>query len=772
MPDVPSSSGLGSGDAAAAIPTEDPGHGDTVRAKSDRPGPPADSRRRFLPEVQFLRAVSVLLVVVYHLAPGVVPGGFVGVDTFFVISGFLITGNMVREVHRTGRLSLAGFWAARARRILPAGLSTILVTCLVSLLLLPATRWSDLGRQALGSALYVQNWVLAAQSVDYLAAANVPTPLQHFWSLAVEEQFYLVWPVLLALVVLGVRRAARRRGAAGVREGALGIDRARRVDRALLIALAVVTAASLAFNLLYTAPGRPESYFITPTRLWELAAGGILGIVLRHTDRHSLVRRGLVLAGVGMILVAAVTYSDHTVFPGWAALLPVTGALLVIAGGRTHGAGSLTWLVDRRPVQRLGDISYSLYLWHWPFIVWWTALRPQPLWWEPVLVAAASIAAAAFSYYVIEQPFRRPVQRRRWPTLVIAATASLVVATVGSLPASLAGWQARQRESAAAALPPIGAPVPDDPARSPGSGTGPQDSSADGRSGAAPTPQAVTGPVVRLGADSVGPDGYQVWASEPHTIVPDPVTAGDQPRQPAGCSLGSDDPNYRECVFGPADADFTIALVGDSHAGNWYPALDRIAQARHWRVITYLHNSCPFSTSTRVMEAEGHIVCKKPNALALERILERHDVDAVLTTAFTVPYEDDGSDLQAGAAGFISVWKKLNNAGIKVVAIRDTPGWTSAPRECVAQNLDDPTPCTRPMTNGPDPLVAATRNYSKVPLIDMNDKLVIDGRCPAVIGNLLVYRDQNHLTVEYSQSLAPYLATRLDDALTRAGTTG
>lgn len=706
--------------------------------------PPADERRRFLPEVQFLRAVSVLLVVAYHLAPTNVPGGFIGVDTFFVISGFLITGNMAREVHRTGGLSLSRFYAARARRILPAGLTTVLVTGLVSVLVLPSTAWTELSHQAIGSALYVQNWVLAAQSVDYLAAADAPSPLQHFWSLAVEEQFYLLWPVLIALVALGVRRAAARSRARRAEPASAG-----GADRALLVTLGVVVAASLAFSIAYTSPARPDSYYITPTRLWELGAGGLLGILLRHTERFARLRRALVLAGLGLILGAAWAYSATTVFPGFAALAPVAGALLVIAGGRTQGWGSVTWLVDRRPVQWLGDVSYSLYLWHWPLVVWWRTLRPEPAPWEGWAVLAASIVVAGLSHRFVEQPFRRPVGVRRRATILVAVASSACVAAVGFLPAALAAREAQRAEAQAAALPP-------------GIGQDTTEPSA--------TPSASPTPRIPYGAAAIDGNTYQVWVAEPHVIVPDPVTAGQQPRQPAQCIVGATDPGFHECVFGPPDPVLTVALVGDSHAGNWYPALDLVAQQRHWRIVTYLHNSCPFSSATRVMEAQGAIECRTPNRAILQRIIQRGDVNVVLTTAFIVPYEPDPSDLPAGATGFIDFWHQLNRAGIKVVAIADTPGWTTPPAACVAEHLTDPTPCTRPMTNGPDPLVAATRAEPKVPLIDMNDRIVVAGVCPAVIGNVLVYRDQNHLTVEYSQSLAPYLGERLDAAIPRAGT--
>ncbi|HEX2247646.1 MAG TPA: acyltransferase, partial [Arthrobacter sp.] len=217
--------------------------------------------RKFLPEIQALRALAVLMVVAYHLEPRWLPGGFVGVDVFFVISGFLITGHMLREVARTGTVSLRHFWGARIRRILPAALLTVVVVLVVTPLIAPMTQWPQIGIQALASTFYVQNWALAANAVDYLAATESATALQHFWSLAVEEQFYVFWPLLVLLAAYLVRKSnARLRAGGQLRRASYSVTRC----AGLLFAL--VTAASLVFGIWYTAGGSPAAYFITPTR--------------------------------------------------------------------------------------------------------------------------------------------------------------------------------------------------------------------------------------------------------------------------------------------------------------------------------------------------------------------------------------------------------------------------------------------------------------------------------------------------------------------------
>lgn len=309
--------------------------------------------RDFRPEVQALRALAVALVVVYHLRADWLPGGYIGVDVFFVISGFLITGIMAREVERTGGLRLGHFYARRARRILPAAAVTIVVVVAAAVTFLPPTRWLSVGDQALSSALFFQNWLLAAESVDYLAEGSAPSPFQHFWSLAIEEQFYSLWPVVL-VVLAGVLARAARPGAFRVAAAAV---------------LVVITGASLLTSVLMTATGEPSAYFVTHTRAWELGAGGLLALVGTSGRPDSRAMGVLSWAGVAAILIAAFTFTGATAFPGIAAVLPVAGTMAVIYAGRSTGGWSTRWIVDRPSVQWLGNASYSLYLWHWPVIV-------------------------------------------------------------------------------------------------------------------------------------------------------------------------------------------------------------------------------------------------------------------------------------------------------------------------------------------------------------------------------------------------------------------
>src|SRR3954470_14553381 len=325
-------------------------------------------------EIQALRALAVALVVVCHSWPHVLPGGFVGVDVFFVISGYLITAQLLAEVRRRGTVSLTGFWARRARRILPAALLVLAGCALATLAWVPQNHWQQFLDEIRASTAYVENWQLAHTATDYFAnAASVQSPVQHYWSLSAEEQFYLVWPGLIGLTVLVGRRYS------------------------LAIAMGGLGLASLAYSIYDTHANPAAAYFITPTRAWEFAAGGLLALppVARRSPLFAW-------AGLAAIAVAAVTYSADTAFPGIAAALPVGGAAAVIwAAAPTAG-------MRLRPVQYLGDISYSVYLWHWPLLILTPYVLDRERLGTPWLLALVGLTRvlAALSKRFVEDPLR------------------------------------------------------------------------------------------------------------------------------------------------------------------------------------------------------------------------------------------------------------------------------------------------------------------------------------------------------------------------------
>ncbi|MEV0953085.1 acyltransferase family protein [Promicromonospora sp. NPDC050249] len=683
----------------------------TDRRRSRR----ASTQRKFLPEVQALRALAVALVIVYHLEPRLVPGGFIGVDVFFVISGFLISGHMLREVRETGRLSLARFWANRARRILPAGLLVIGLTSAVSTWVIASSEWLNLQRQALASIFYVQNWLLARDSVDYLAADNAPTPFQHFWSLAVEEQFYLLWPLVVVVMAALAVRTAR----AGRRP---------RVGRWVFAGFGVLVAASFVWSVLEVQAQDPSAYFVTTTRLWELGAGGMLAVVLRHTERFALARAFLALAGLGTIAAGAFLMSSETPFPGVAALVPVLGTVAVIAAGRTHGAGSLTWLVDRSWVQWLGNVSYSAYLWHFPVIVFfvaWADRDPRPF--ESVGLLALALVAAQASYTLVEQPLRTARWARRGNTRVLVAAA--VAMAVTSVVALVPGYRAAQEEQEWVER-------ADVVTIAEGSG---------------------------FGAEAVHDGIFPAYVTDERVLVPNVADLGKElaPMFSNGCTSGEADGVTKGCTFGDTTGEHTIALVGDSHMRMLGTPLVSIAEKNGWRVRTYLHNSCPFALEPRTLP--GGPACVEANQATLEDLLA-DPPDVVVTTFYSgSEFRPSGSGRPPGVEGLRQVWDELEDAGSRVIVIADAPRPRGDVTECVADHQADPARCDVSRAEALDQpgartLRQAVEESGRVELVDLTDYYCDSERCPAVVGNVLVYRDGNHVTDTYARSLQPYLA--------------
>lgn len=342
------------------------------------------------PEIQALRALAIGAVVLYHFWPRLAPGGQVGVDVFFVVSGFLITGMLVREAEGSGRLALKAFYVRRARRLLPAAGVVLFTSTLVALLVVPRVHWPQLAREALGSALYAQNFVLIASDRTPGARTLDNSPLRHFWSLSVEEQIYVVWPLL---IIAGLALSNR-----------LGVP----VRTTVAVALVSIAVASFLWNLRATELDGTVAYFSTAGRAWEFAVGGLLVFVADSGGRVAEHWRAAASwLGLALIAVALVVATDGVAFPGWVVLLPVVGTAMITWAGTSVHRWSPHRIAGAPPVQWLGDISYSLYLWHWPIVVLTPFITgvPSESWLMLLLLALALLLAWATTRWV-EKPFR------------------------------------------------------------------------------------------------------------------------------------------------------------------------------------------------------------------------------------------------------------------------------------------------------------------------------------------------------------------------------
>jgi peptidoglycan/LPS O-acetylase OafA/YrhL len=672
--------------------------------------------------VQGLRAIAVGVVVLYHAGATWLPGGYVGVDVFFVISGFLITGGLVQELARTGTISFAEFYARRARRILPAAFIAIVVTCAASWFLLPPLRRERLGWDAFGAGAYFENWRLAGISTDYLQSNQAASPFQHFWSLAVEEQFYLVWPLLLVA------------GASYLRKGGVGSApiRSRWFRPALFLTVSVVGVPSFLLSIALTARDPAGAYFVTHTRVWELAIGALLAIALPRGRIPST--GGAILAWLGLvgILTAAVLYTTATPFPGYHALLPTVGAVAVIMGGG-HRYGPVR-LIGTRPFTWLGDLSYSYYLWHWPLIVLVTAqLGGDISFKQGSVVALVALLPSWLSLKYVE----RPIQFSE--SLRVNVQASLAMGVALSVAASVAGMLL------------VYSVWPPPPPR-----TGPiltaevSEEEADEPRGAAV-----------LGADPRD-DALGAPSSVAGEVIPAVDAAG---RDVAGCPTLRAETDVDPCTYGAPDGGTRIALVGDSHAAQWAPALNEAGKGAGWRITEYTKQNCPAAGVTSILEGGVDATCGEWTADVLQRLREAPPDVAVFSGVDRVVQLPDGGAADPAtshslqASGLASIWRELEGLGVRVIALRDTPRPKIDIPDCISGHREDLMQCTfdRVSANGNGQSMVQAAEMAEVPLIDLNDAICPTDLCAPIIGHVIVYADDNHITATYASSLAPRL---------------
>ncbi len=683
----------------------------------------------YLPHIQGLRAIAVLLVVVYHFWPGRLTGGYIGVDVFFVISGFLITQQLARQLERTDRIALPSFYAKRARRLLPAAITVLVFASLATLFVMPLSSLTENVREILASTFYVENWVLALNSVDYLAAANEASLVQHYWSLSLEEQFYLFWPVLMLGASVFAVRVLKRRKWVG-----------------LIAVLAVVGVVSFGLSVFLTATDAAAAYFVTYTRVWEFAVGGALALLPRLRPTRAWQSNILGWGGIAVVLGCGYLFTASTPFPGYMAALPVLGTAAIIVAHHREKPWDAGRVLSWRPVAFIGDISYSLYLWHWPLIV----IAPYIPGWG--LSIGNRIALFLFCFLLawltkrfIEDPVRgwRFFTVRRPRATLIGVVAAMAVSTlfVGG------AWAVQQPKYDAEAT--QLAQTLDSPPECFGAASGPTD-------GLAPIDPVCVNPELN------------------GLIIPSPGFGNaDRPEHPECLSTLNDD-TVRDCQYGSDDPDAPqIALIGDSHAYALMDPFIAMAESNGWRLTTYLKGGCPWTTTPLAARDAFAVSCDSWRSSLGSALASHEPFDAVFTAALTdrdVPGTSD--DEAVAASGYAKAWTTVLDAGTPVVTVVDNPAWEDDPNKCL--RTEDAAACVIPREDGLadfDPIVMAATSSAAagqdVTLLDFSDTYCTETECPAVVGGANVYRDANHLTRTFAFTLEPMLNRALKSAVAR-----
>jgi peptidoglycan/LPS O-acetylase OafA/YrhL len=687
----------------------------------------------FRQDIQGLRALAVLLVILDHARIGPFHGGFIGVDVFFVISGFLITGLLVSEAERTGRASLLGFYARRARRILPAATLVIVATVAASLYFLSAVEADGAIEDALWATFFAANFKLAHDGTDYFQSDTPPSPLQHYWSLAVEEQFYLVWPLLVLLLCLYAAWRARRSAgqrSLGPRVRDLGVS-----------PLVVVVGISFAFSVSYSTTDPVSAYFSPFTRAWELGIGALVACLsTRLILLKPAVQALLSWGGLAAVVIASLAFTGATVFPGYAAALPVVGTAALLAGGLRAARWGPQRLLSMTPMRAMGDWSYSLYLWHWPALIIVTEAWRPAVGWRGLLVMAFVVPLSAASYYFVENPFRRAqvfrVRRLRGALLypaVVIVTLPMLAAANTVVEGELNGG---------------GPPITVEEF---GQGDPQQDQ------------------VVALVQASVkaAEDGFDIPAN----------------LKPSLLDLGSDIPDLGKCQYfeinddrplcprGDTDGDKTLVLIGDSHARQWVPALDVLSQRYGYTAYFLIREGCPSSDVTPWMVHGGPSTdCEAFQDWAREQVEQLHpDVVLLGSEANRRGFTGDDGELVNDEETMATMYRDgmerevdylSPNAG-RVIVIGDPPAVMEHPGRCLSERDATLKSCLSTEDEVSlvfiDSLRQAAANKG-VQFVETAAWFCVDGLCPSVVGDYIAHRDRTHI----SQSYAGYLSDELE----------
>lgn len=702
----------------------------TRPAQSTDPGPPpiapAAPRRTagYRHDLDGLRGVAIALVALFHVWFGRVSGG---VDVFLALSGFFFGSSVLRHALKPGSsLSPLPQLTRLVRRLLPTLIVVLAAAAVLTVLVQPQTRWETFADQSLASLGYYQNWELAATASNYLRAGEAVSPLQHIWSMSVQGQFY----VSFLLLVLGLAAVLRRR---------IGSGRLRAI---YIVVFGVLTVASFVYAITAHQSDQVTAYYNSFARAWELLLGVLVGALLPFIAWPMWLRTVLAALGLLAVLSCGALIDGVKQFPGPWALVPVGAAmLLILAGGNRSAhpstAGRLPLpnrLLATRPLVRLGAMAYSLYLWHWPLLIFWLAFTggAHARFWDGLAILLVSGILAYLTMRFVEEPlrYRAASGGLRRPTLVGGTAVVLLGVTLTATSFTWREHVADQRANGEELLTLSATDYPGARALLDG----------------ARVPQLPFRPTVLEAADDI------------------PESTSD------GCISDFDNVGIINCTYGDVSASRTIALAGGSHAEHWITALDILGKEHHFKVVTYLKMGCPLTTETMPLvmgDNRPYPKCRQWNERVMAKLIRDHP-DFVFTTS-TRPWNIKPGDTMPGT--YIGIWQTFADHQIPVLAMRDTPwlvrdGQPFLPADCLAKG-GDAVSCgikRSQVLSAHNQTLDFVDRFPMLKVLDMSDAVCRDDFCRAIEGNVLVYHDAHHLSATYMRTMTPELGRQIGAA--------
>ena len=683
-----------------------------------------------------LRGVAIAMVAVFHIWFGRVSGG---VDVFLALSGFFFGGRLLRAALTPGSaLSPVPELARLIRRLLPALVVVLAASAVLTILVQPETRWETFADQSLASLGYYQNWELANTASNYLRAGEAVSPLQHIWSMSVQGQFYLSFLLLIFGLAFLLRRL-------------LG----RHLRATLIVLLTALTIASFVYAIIAHNHDQATAYYNSFARAWELLLGALVGALVPHVRWPMWLRTIVAFVSLAVILSCGAFIDGVQEFPGPWALVPVGATILFILSAANRVADpnvpsdrlpAPNRLLATAPFVSLGAMAYSLYLWHWPLLIFWLAYsgRTKANFVEGAIVLLVSIALAWLTTKYVEDPLRvrssstapkaaKPAvgvplwTRLRRPTIVLGSTVTLLGV---ALTATSFTWREHMTVQRANGKELSGLSSRDYPG-------------ARALVNKVRVPKLPMRPTVLEAEDDI------------------PITTTE------GCISDFDNTDVIKCTYGDESAKRTIALAGGSHAEHWITALDLLGRKHGFKVVTYLKMGCPLTTEEKPLvmgNNQAYPKCREWNERVMPELIA--DRPAYVFTTSTRPWNTKPGDVMPGT--YVGIWEEFANAGIPVLAMRDTPwivrdGEPFFPVDCLASG-EESISCgidRSEVLSDHNPTLDFVTRFPLLKPLDMSDAVCREDYCRAVEGNVLIYHDSHHFTTTYMRTMTNELGRQI-----------
>lgn len=656
------------------------------------------TEKRFRPEIEGVRVFAALLVAIYHIWLGSVSGG---VDVFFIVSGYLITISLLTKMENVGKINYHEYVLGLARRLFPLAFTVLISIVIISFMIMPQLQWKQIISEIFSSAFYFQNWQLATNAVDYLAQNNEASPLQHFWALSIQGQFYITWPFIIFMTYWLAKKILKTP-----------------VRKTLLVVLSIMFIASISYSIYITNENQPWAYFDTFARVWEFSLGGILALLLPYLRFTKVISIVIGWLGLGIICFTGILLPVSTVFPGYAALLPITGVILVIISAENTSKFGVDRFLGTKPFQYFGKISYGFYLWHWPLLIFYYTFFGTDVISivDGTLIMVATAILSIITVKLVETPIRK-ISVKQSKRKLVGSLAILIIPLV----LLNTSWNIYAN------------------------------SKVDSVFSGAYTVEDYPGAAAAFGDAIANSDIEPIMQeSEDSSLLPAFYSSSK-------CYANNkEETEVKICSFGNTEnPDFVIALVGGSHSGHWFPALEELSEKHNFQIDVYNKDGCRFSDD----DMNGVLTepCMEWNENVVEVLLENAP-DLIFTTA-TV---NNGSEVPTG---YVNQFKKFEGK-IEIFAIRDNPRMDENIPLCLeTKSLEECSKLRVEALAEEIPWENTEGIPSNVTFADLSNAFCDDDTCFPVIGNVIVYRDQAHLTTLYVKTLAPYVEEHLLQAI-------